>query len=136
MSDRAPVIYDLDRLRRINPNRKPSVRRRPPNTKDIARERKIEILLERDGPLCQCGCGKPIDPKHCEVEHRVPLWEVEHLPDEQRAIYFSIDNERLFRPRCQLRKNREEAARRAHFNRLAEKTQRHRDAMARKGTVE
>lgn len=135
MPDPKP-IYDLDRLRRINARRKPSVRKRPPGVKDMARERKIAALLERDGPLCQCGrpeCGKPIDPNNCEIEHRIPLWKVSHLPDAERAIYFSLDNERLFRPRCQARKTAEEAAERAHYERMTRKAEEHRQRMSQKG---
>ncbi len=129
------VIYDLDKLRRLG-RRKTSVRRRPVGVKDIAREKQIAMLLERDGPMCQCGraeCGKPVDPNNCEIEHRIPLWKVAHLPDQERAIYFGPDNLRLFRRGCQVRKNREEAAERAHYERLIQKQQRHQERMSQKG---
>lgn len=110
-------------------------RRPPPNVKELGRDKTIAALLERDGPLCQCDnpdCGKPVNPDKCEIEHKVPLWKVAHLPDEQRQAYFELANKRLMRPRCQLAKTKAEATERAHFERLTEKQQEHQARMAAK----
>lgn len=48
-----------------------------------------------------------------EVDHRVPLWEVADLPDDERRWYFGPGNLWLLCPRCHKAKTRAEAARRA-----------------------
>ena len=129
-----PRIYDLDRLKRLGGNRRKSTHRKaPPNVKELGREEKILALLERDGPLCQCGCRKPVNPERCEIEHTISLDSVRHLPDAERAKYFELSNQTLFIAGHQKEKTGKEAGRRAHFNRLAEKHHEHLERMATKG---
>jgi hypothetical protein len=54
-----------------------------------------------------------------EVDHRVPLWEVADLPDEERRWYFGPGNLWLLCPKCHKAKTAREAARRAHERRMA-----------------
>jgi len=54
-----------------------------------------------------------------EVDHRVPLWEVADLPDDERRWYFGPGNLWLLCPRCHKLKTKREAARRAHERRMA-----------------
>lgn len=53
-----------------------------------------------------------------EVDHRIPLWEVAHLPDEERRWYFGPENLWLLCPPCHKAKSRREAAQRAHERRM------------------
>jgi 5-methylcytosine-specific restriction endonuclease McrA len=53
-----------------------------------------------------------------EVDHRVPLWEVTDLPDQERRWYFGPGNLWLLCPRHHREKTAREAARRAHLRRL------------------
>lgn len=50
-----------------------------------------------------------------QVDHRVPLWAVAHLPDDQRRPYFGPRNLWLLCDRCHKAKTRSEAARRARL---------------------
>lgn len=54
-----------------------------------------------------------------EVDHRVPLWEVADLSDDERRWYFGPGNLWLLCPKCHKAKTRREAARRAHERRMA-----------------
>ena len=54
-----------------------------------------------------------------EVDHRVPLWEVAHLPRDERRPYFGPDNLWLLCPRCHKAKTKREAAERAAQRRFA-----------------
>lgn len=53
-----------------------------------------------------------------EVDHRVPLWEVADLSDEERRWHFGPGNLWLLCPKCHKAKTRREAARRAHERRM------------------
>lgn len=48
-----------------------------------------------------------------EVDHKVPLWSVADLPDEERRWYFGPGNLWLLCPRCHKIKTRRESAQRA-----------------------
>lgn len=71
----------------------------------------LRFLAKRDGHRCAwpgCeGCG-PL-----EVDHKVPLWSVAHLPDDQRRRYFGPDNLWLLGHRHHKAKTKLEAADRA-----------------------
>jgi hypothetical protein len=54
------------------------------------------------------------------ADHAVPLWEVAHLPDIKRLEYFMLANLLTRCERCHIIKSREEAARRAKFDRMAQ----------------
>lgn len=54
-----------------------------------------------------------------EVDHRVPLWEIADLPDEERRPYFGPSNLWLLCPRHHKEKTAREAARRAAIRRDA-----------------
>lgn len=54
-----------------------------------------------------------------EVDHRIPLWEVADLPDDERRWYFGPGNLWLLCPPCHKLKTKREAARRAYERRLA-----------------
>ncbi len=102
------------------------------------------LLIERDGERC-ADCGEaphswqPQKPpyiiygwygggKYCriewrlmlEVDHKIPLWKVAHLPVAKRREYFKIGNLQLRCPKCHKRKSAKEAADRAHHKRLVE----------------
>lgn len=94
-------------------------RKPPPGVKLLPRADRIKLLLKRDGDRCQCGCMGVIGRAPVEIEHKIRLEMVRQLPDEQRAWYFSLANERLFIAGHQVAKSAQEAAERAHFNRLA-----------------
>lgn len=53
-----------------------------------------------------------------EVDHRVALWTVANLPDEERRWYFGPGNLWLLCPPCHKAKTRREAAERAAFKRF------------------
>lgn len=53
------------------------------------------------------------------VDHRVPLWKVQHLPDLERLVYFMLANLVTRCHECHKRKTSDEAAERAHLDRLA-----------------
>lgn len=69
-------------------------------------------LVRRDGRVCQTCRQNPID-YILEVDHRVPLWSVAHLPDEERRWYFGPGNLWLLCTRCHALKTRREAGERA-----------------------
>lgn len=48
-----------------------------------------------------------------EVDHRVPLWKVANLPDDERRQYFGPTNLWLLCPSCHLTKTKAESAERA-----------------------
>lgn len=54
-----------------------------------------------------------------EVDHRVPLWSIAHLPLDERRPYFGPTNLWLLCPRCHKEKSRREAADRAAVRRAA-----------------
>jgi hypothetical protein len=54
-----------------------------------------------------------------EVDHRVPLWEAAHLPDDERRWYFGSENLWLLCPACHKAKTKREAADRAAQRRFA-----------------
>jgi hypothetical protein len=54
-----------------------------------------------------------------QLDHRVPLWSVAHLPDDERRRYFGPDNLWLLCPEHHKAKTREEAAQRAQARKLA-----------------
>lgn len=54
-----------------------------------------------------------------EVDHRVPLWSVAHLPDDERRRYFGPENLWLLCPRDHKAKSKREAAERAEARRAA-----------------
>lgn len=56
-----------------------------------------------------------------QVDHKVPLWKVAHLPHAERREYFLIGNLWLLCIRCHGRKTTREAAERAHQARLEKK---------------
>lgn len=70
-------------------------------------------LVKRDGRLCADGCGQPGG----EVDHRIPLWSVRDLPDEERRPYYGPDNLWLLAPTCHAAKTKREAAERAALRR-------------------
>lgn len=53
------------------------------------------------------------------MDHRVPLWRVEHLPDRERAKYFQLGNLQTLCRACHADKTRREAAERAKLKRIA-----------------
>lgn len=62
------------------------------------------------------GWQTPIRREHAlQVDHRVPLWSVAHLPDDVRRPYFGPRNLWLLCSRCHAAKTRKEAARRARL---------------------
>ncbi len=74
-------------------------------------------LRKRDGNRCrQCGPGG----KFLEIDHRVPLWKVAHLPPAKRRQYFLPGNLQLLCCDCHKRKSGKESAERAHHKRLVE----------------
>lgn len=121
-------------------------------------------LVERDGPLCACGCGRPVlvwiagvsyptlgaleaeqkanagwpwMPVHMasgpftitqrvwgkvQIDHKIPLWKVKHLPDTKRLQYFELGNQQIMiTDPCHIRKSAEEAVDRAKGKRLRAK---------------
>lgn len=57
-----------------------------------------------------------------QLEHKVPLWKVAHLPDAQRLKYFQLGNLGIACTKpCAERKTAREAAERAKLYRLAER---------------
>jgi 5-methylcytosine-specific restriction endonuclease McrA len=54
-----------------------------------------------------------------EVDHKVPLWSVAHLPPDERRPFFGPGNIWLLCPRCHKDKSRREAAERAAMKRAA-----------------
>jgi hypothetical protein len=54
-----------------------------------------------------------------EVDHRTPLWEVAHLPPDERRPYFGPENLWLLCPACHKAKTKREAAERAAQRRFA-----------------
>ena len=54
-----------------------------------------------------------------EVDHRVPLWEVAHLPPDERRPYFGPENLWLLCQACHKAKTKREAAERAAQRRFA-----------------
>lgn len=61
-------------------------------------------------------------PSGWELEHKIPLWKVEHLPDDERRWYFGLDNLAVAcRAPCHQRKSAEEAAERAKTERLGQR---------------
>lgn len=54
-----------------------------------------------------------------QIEHRTPLWQVAHLPDEERIEYFKLPNLWLWTVDCHKRKTAGEATDRAKQNRVA-----------------
>lgn len=76
----------------------------------------FNFLIERDGRVCGVkGCGEV---HALQVEHRVPLWKVRHLPDAARIKYYGPENLWLNCETCHKRKSKREAAERAHGYRL------------------
>lgn len=74
------------------------------------------FLEKRDGPGCKWpGC----DARGREVDHRVPLWKVAHLPPDQRRPYFGPANIWLLCQRHHKAKTKLEAAERAQARRQA-----------------
>lgn len=65
----------------------------------------------------------PYTPAYCywtgEVDHRIPLWKTQGMPDAQRLWYFGIENLQLLTVACHARKTGAEAAERAKVKRLA-----------------
>lgn len=62
------------------------------------------------------GWQTPIRREHAlQVDHRVPLWSVAHLPDDVRRPYFGPRNLWLLCSACHAAKTRTEAARRARL---------------------
>lgn len=53
-----------------------------------------------------------------QVDHKVPLWKVAHLPQHERRTYFLLGNLWLLCVACHARKTTTEAAERAHQKRL------------------
>lgn len=132
---RASGAIDRWKRRALTAHRKP-----PPGVDVPNRREAIAILLERDGQNCACGCGKPVDidtPNAMQIDHKIPLHRVAHLPDAERAWYHTIDNMGMYRTRpCHQKKSAREMKEKAHLERAAERHQRHQDNMARKGEVE
>lgn len=64
------------------------------------------------------GDQTPIERTHdLQVDHRVPLWAVAHLPDDQRRVYYGPRNLWLLCTPCHKAKTADEAARRARLRR-------------------
>jgi 5-methylcytosine-specific restriction endonuclease McrA len=75
--------------------------------------RQREYLMKRDGPACRnCGGCNAL-----EIEHQIPLWLVEHLPDDARRAYFGPSNLALWCKACHLAKTKQEAFERAKVHR-------------------
>jgi hypothetical protein len=71
-------------------------------------------LVKRDGPLCAWpGC----ESRGHEVDHRVPLWKVADLPDDERRPYFGPGNLWLLCREHHKGKTKQEAADRAQLRR-------------------
>jgi hypothetical protein len=58
-----------------------------------------------------------------ELDHRMPLWLVAHLPDDERRWWFGPANLQLLCPPCHSIKTAAEATRRGKANRQAEMDQ-------------
>lgn len=71
------------------------------------------FVVKRDGKLCACGCGKP----GTDMDHRVPLWSVRHLPDDERRPYYGPANLQWLAWDCHKAKSAREAAERAALKR-------------------
>lgn len=54
------------------------------------------------------------------VDHKVPLWKVKHLPPLERLAFFKLANMVTRCHRCHAFKTGEEAAEKAHLDRLAD----------------
>ena len=80
----------------------------------------FRALVARDGRECgEChGARDRLTP--LEVEHRIPLWKVRHLPDDQRRWYYGLGNLWLLCRTCHKPKTRHEAAERAHLDRMTD----------------
>ena len=95
-------------------------------------DRAIRNCIARDGMMCrQCGAPPRLARgKHeihsgdglymtvawyhqLELDHRVPLWSVAHLPDQERAQYFALSNLWLLCRACHKAKTAREARERA-----------------------
>lgn len=77
----------------------------------------LHFLVERDGRRCAWpGCRDPAC-RPLEVDHRVPLWKVAHLPPDQRRPYFGPQNLWLLGQPHHKLKTRLEAAERAQARR-------------------
>lgn len=54
-----------------------------------------------------------------ELDHRIPLWSVADLPDDERRRFFGPENLWMLCPACHKAKSRREAAQRAALKRAA-----------------
>jgi 5-methylcytosine-specific restriction endonuclease McrA len=61
------------------------------------------------------GEHQRLDGRICalEVDHKIPLWSIAHLPDEERRRFFGPENLWLLCPRDHKAKSKREAAERA-----------------------
>ena len=76
------------------------------------------FLAERDGRKC-AECGTP---GLGEVDHKIPLWKVQDLPDEERRKYFGPENIWALCLRCHQAKTAKEAAERARLRKSRRKS--------------
>ena len=72
----------------------------------------IRFVTERDGPNC-FKCKKPAE--KLQLDHDIPLWSVEHLPEDQRRAYFYVTNLHLLCKPCHTKKSVKEAGARKRF---------------------
>lgn len=93
-----------------------------------------DAVRDRDQGICVDCCAPPITERRewkgktlqwgyetetWHVDHKVPLWKVSHLPPLQRIDYFKLANLVTRCEKCHKEKTKDEAAERAHLNRLA-----------------
>ena len=84
--------------------------------------RAVPALIARDGAGCgECGCGSEGRwlSYSAQVDHKIPLWKVRHLPDAERFWYFTLANLWILCMKCHAIKTAKEAAERAHLRELA-----------------
>lgn len=69
----------------------------------------------------QTGMYQHLDGRVCalEVDHRIPLWSVAHLPADERRRFFGPENLWLLCPRDHKAKSKREAAERAAVRKAA-----------------
>jgi hypothetical protein len=91
-----------------------------------AQQWKLHSLLDVQTKFCRerdgRGCASEAHAEGCpgvgsELDHRVPLWKVRHLPLEERRPYYGPDNIWLLSWVCHAAKTKREAAERAALKR-------------------
>lgn len=75
--------------------------------------------LDRDAWMLHGGQCSIVRVSALELDHRVPLWSVAHLPDEERRRFYGPENLWLLCPAGHKAKTKREAAERAKLRRAA-----------------